>query len=161
ESRRIGPVESCGCNGLTALQEGVVFYLCKRTRTCDTGHAGVMELVTESCVERGRCDTRLPLAIGRAGMLLLARYVALVLHLKGFYCTANIHIGQILHGIAYADIADLYAWTSGLRRRSGKRRHAGHIELISDVVGQVERLEVRVPELEGNGMTPSDEGGQS
>src|SRR4030088_595450 len=105
ERCRISPVAGSDHNGLTSLRKMVGLDLGERTRSSDTGNTSIPKLVASPGVERRPTQRRLPLAVGRAGMLTLARYVTLVCNLKSLHRASNIHFRHALDRIAEANVA--------------------------------------------------------
>src|SRR5579864_4500531 len=117
------------------------------TRSGDAGSAGVTELIAHSGIKICRSLGSLPASIGRAGTLILAGNVALVLYFKGLDRASHVEFGHGLHGVAHAYVGDFHSRLV-LRRMTAFQRHqVSNIQLVTNVFMQIQRLELRMPEM--------------
>src|SRR5579885_2836113 len=82
EGGGVRPVQCRGGDGAAAVGEPARVYTGKGAWTCDTGGPHVAEIVVGPGIEcdgGGRC---LPLAVGRAGRLVLTRHISFIHNLK-------------------------------------------------------------------------------
>jgi hypothetical protein len=89
-------------------------------------------------------------------MLVLARDVPDIMDLECLHGTADIELGLSLHGISHPHMRNSYG---GLVARGwfvidGDKTN--YVELISDVLVQIERTILRVPEVENDRVSPAN-----
>src|SRR5579872_3435526 len=81
-------------------------------------------------------------------MLVPAGNIALIRHLEGFYCAANVHVGGGLYGIAHRYVPDVDWGMSGIRRQCISPNHLYDVELVANELLHVEEEIIRMAKLE-------------
>lgn len=89
-------------------------------------------------------------------MLVLARDIPDIVDLECLHGAADIELGLSLHGISHPHIRDFYGGlvTRGWFVINGDK--TDYVELISDVLFQIERTILRVPEVEDDRVSPAN-----